>query len=296
MSSFLGTASDDRWNVVEVGRYVIDALGGTDTVAFGIQPRSAFEITRDSAGAIHVDTVSSASGGGMQAVLYSVEVLVFDNGLDRVGVVDLFPQIRQLGGPGNDRFAAVAGTQFVDGAGGIDEVVFESERVHYLIGSTGSSWSVNATAGGTSLVLADVERLIFADYSLALDLHGHAGVVAKVLGAVFDSPTLNQADFRTYAGIGLSLLDSGQCNDESLMQLALDTRLGPGASFAAVVDLLYANIVGVAPSDATRAAFVALLDDHTYTPATLGMFAADHDLNLRQIDFAGLELSGLPYT
>ena len=67
---------------------------------------------------------------------------------------------------------------------------------------------------------------------------------------------------------------------ERLMQLALDTRLGLNASHSAVVTLLYSNVVGVAPGETDLATFVALLDaGGQWTPASLGTFAADHELN-----------------
>ncbi len=43
-----------------------------------------------------------------------------------------------------------------------------------------------------------------------------------------------------YRGIGLYFIDGGM-SYESLMQLAIDARLGAGASPQAVVDLLYAK-------------------------------------------------------
>jgi len=294
MATFRGTARDDKWNIVETGRYTIDGLGGTDTVAFGIQPRSYFEITRGTDGAIHVDTVSGASGGGMQAVLYNIEVLVFNNGTDTIPVSELFPEAHLVGSAGNDRFTAGTGAQTIDGAGGIDQVDFSLSRINYLLAKGTTDWTVNATAGNANLTLKNIERLAFADHKLALDLAGHAGIVAKILGAVFDSPTLSTQDYRSYAGIGLGLMDSGQHSYASLMQLALDARLGPGASHGAVVDLLYTNVVGQAPDAATRASFVALLDGGMQ-PADLGILAADHELNLLQIDLVGLQLNGLPF-
>lgn len=294
MATFRGTTRDDKWNIVETGKYTIDGLGGTDTVAFGIQPRAYFEITRGTDGAIHVDTVSGASGGGMQAVLYNVEVLVFNNGTDTVKVADLFPEANLVGSAGNDRFTAGTGAQNIDGAGGIDQVDFNLSRINYLLAKGTTDWSVTATAGNATLTLKNVERLAFSDYKLALDLAGNAGTVAKILGAVFDSPTLKIEEYRSYAGIGLGLMDSGQYTYATLMQLALDARLGPNASHGAVVDLLYTNVVGQAPDDATRASFVAMLDGGM-KPYDLGILAADHELNLLQIDLTGLQLNGLGF-
>jgi hypothetical protein len=99
---------------------------------------------------------------------------------------------------------------------------------------------------------------------------------------------------QVYVGIGLNYADGGMTY-EQLVQLALDVRLGAGASNAAVVDLLYTNVVGVAPDDASRAHFVQLLDSHSYTQASLGVLAADIGYNLANIDFTGLSQHGLAF-
>jgi hypothetical protein len=155
--------------------------------------------------------------------------------------------------------------------------------------ATGFSLAGN---GAAPLTLEQVERLQFTDHSLALDLDGHAGQVAKILGAVFGADAVHNT---IYAGIGLQYSDGGM-GYADLMQLALDARLGAGASHADVVTLLYTNVVGVAPSAPDLAGYVALLDDHSYTPGTLGVMAADTALNTTQIDLVGLAASGLVFT
>lgn len=294
MATIRLTNRDDLRTIIENGNYVIDGLAGTDTISYGIQPRSFFEISRNNDGSIQIDTVSGASGGGMTSTLYNIEKLEFNNGLDKVDVAALFPDAVVTGTASNDSFSAKTGTQTIDGVAGIDTVSFSLSRINYLLNKTGNDWTVNATAGNASTTLKNVERLVFADLKLALDLHDNAGEVAKILGAVFDSPTLSSADYKSFAGIGLGLADGGM-SYAALMQLALDARLGPGASHSAVVTLLYTNVVGVPPSSAELNSFVALLASGSFTPATLGILAADHELNLLQIDFTGLQLNGLGY-
>ena len=113
-----------------------------------------------------------------------------------------------------------------------------------------------------------------------------------MLGAVFGAGAVAQAD---YVGIGLQLADSGS-SYAGLMQLALDARLGAGASHKAVVGLLWGNIVGGTPSASDEAYYVSLLDSNALTPAALGVLAADTDFNLQRIDLVGLSQSGLAYT
>ena len=72
--------------------------------------------------------------------------------------------------------------------------------------------------------------------------------------------------------------------------------MGANASHAAVVTVLYTNVAGVAPGAADLAAFVALLDNGSFTPASLGVFAAEHALNLGNIDLVGLTAEGLDFS
>ena len=80
-----------------------------------------------------------------------------------------------------------------------------------------------------------------------------------------------------------------------LMQLALNVRIGATASHSAVVELLYSNVIGSPPPPDAVANFVGLLDSKAFTPATLGVLAADTDFNKVAVDLVGLAQSGLPF-
>ncbi|MBH9552688.1 hypothetical protein [Inhella gelatinilytica] len=297
MATYRGTSRDDTWTIVENGRYTIDGLAGTDTVSFGIQPRSYFIITRNLDGSIQVDTVSGASGGGMQATLYNVEVLKFANGADAVRVSDLFPTGWLTGSAGNDAFTAASGVQSIDGLEGVDSVSFGNTRGNFLLAHGATDWTVTATAGTSTTSLKNIERLHFTDQRWALDLDGNAGVVAKILGAVFGAASVGYKDF---VRIGLDIID-GMTGDlvtryTNLVQIALEFKLGPAATNTDVVALLWTNVVGRPPTAEESSVFVNLLDSGSLTRANLGILASDHTLNLAQIDFVGLQLNGLAYS
>ena len=129
----------------------------------------------------------------------------------------------------------------------------------------------------------------FSDLRLALDLDGNAGTVAKVIGAVFGSDAVANRD---YVRIGLDLVDEGM-DYETLMEYALSAA---GATTnESVVETLYSNVVGTPPSQQEINEFTGLLDSGAHTFGSLGVFAADLDLNLSNIDFVGLSYSGLEY-
>lgn len=198
------------------------------------------------------------------------------------------------GGAGNDVLEGGAGNDTLAGGAGLDVAVFGYARADYaLAADTGvvSAATVAAATDGTDLITG-VERLRFADRSVALDLAGGAGVAAKVLGAVFGRAMVGNA---AVTGVALHLVDSFGYGLEALAQLALGARLGANASHGQVVDLVYGNLVGLPPDAATRAALVDLLDRGVYTGAAFAAAAADLELNRQAIDFAGLSRNGLDY-
>ena len=294
MATFTGTSADNNWTVVNPGTFTLDGLGGTDTLYLGTSLRSAYTITRAADGAVHVDSVSGASAA-LHATLHNMEVLVFDNKKDTLNLDSYFgvtPPPPLVGSSSDDRLTPAAGVTRVDGAGGIDTVVLSQPAAAYQLKTTASGFALSRTDGSHTLALAQVERLQFTDRQLALDLDGHAGLVARILGAVFGADAVKNAE---YVGIGLRYSDSGM-TDQALVQLALDARLGAGASSTDVVNLLYTNVVGQAPGDADRAAYVALLENHSQTPGSLGLMAATTSLNDQHIYLVGLAGTGLLFT
>lgn len=180
----------------------------------------------------------------------------------------------------------------VDGGSGIDTVRYSGVRAGYDISVSDAGLTVTDRSGAEGLDrLAGVERLRFADGHLAFDLDGHAGSVAKVLGAVFGKAAVGN---REYAGIGLRLMDGGM-DYRDLMALAIEHRLGSAASHAEVVALLYTNVVGSAPSAGVVAGYVDLLDSGVHTRPSLAVLAADTSINADNIGLAGLAGAGLPY-
>jgi hypothetical protein len=292
MATIFLTPGDDARTIVNPGSYTIDALGGVDSLSFGTSLRSVYTITTTADGAVQVDTVSGASAP-FHATLYNTEVLLFDNERDRLEVSSLFGHSGSTltGSEGNDSFVPDLSITAIEGRGGIDTVVFEMPRDAVTLRPTSNGFAVDRSNGSGSWALQDVERLRFDDLWLALDLNGNAGTVARTLGAVFGPEAVANPVF---AGIGLLLSDSGM-DAATLMRTALDARLGPDASSAEIVTLLYTNVVGIAPSADVLASFVALLDEQAFTPEALGLAAAETTLNLDRIDFTGLASFGLVY-
>jgi Ca2+-binding RTX toxin-like protein len=211
---------------------------------------------------------------------------------------DLAFSTNTRGGAGNEVFSMGRGELYLNGGDGIDTLALQQPRSAYTLDLQRGESQVIAKDGSGRLRMDAVERLSFADTHLALDtaLQEHAGLTALTLGAVFGPASVRARP--DYVGIGLHLLDTGT-TPLVLMQFALDARLGAHANPQAVVDLLYFNVMGTQPSATESAAYVALLADGSFTPASLGLMAATTALNIDHIQLmgaGGLQETGLPFS
>ena len=214
-------------------------------------------------------------------------------GWDRDEVItgDAFAD-RLEGRGGNDTLRGGDGNDVIIGGSGLDMAVFARARSNYAVSKTSTNLVVTATAGAEGRdELQTVERLQFADRRVAFDLDGAAGLTARLIGAVFGATEVRNLN---YVGIGLQYLDGGM-RDVDLARLAIDARLGAAASNLEVVNLLYTNVVGSAPSADVARGYTDLLANGTHTKGSLTLLAAMTDLEALRIDLVGLAASGLDY-
>lgn len=83
-------------------------------------------------------------------------------------------------GSGNDTLAGGAGNDTIDGGGGIDTVAYSGAHSRYTVTKTSTGYTLTDTAGtdGTD-TLANIERLVFSDATIALTMDGiNAGTAA----------------------------------------------------------------------------------------------------------------------
>lgn len=196
-----------------------------------------------------------------------------------------------FGAAGNDRLTGGAGNDSLDGGSGQDVAIFSSAINQFKIQHNSSSgvWVITDNLGyeGTD-TLSNIERIQFSDTNLAIDLDGNAGITAKILGAVFGKNSVNN---KNYVGIGLNYLDAGWTYD-NLAGLALDAS---GAKTNdQIVNLLWINIFGVAPTVSQKSPYIKMLTDGM-TAGALGHFAADTSFNATNIDLIGLVQNGIEY-
>ena len=206
-----------------------------------------------------------------------------------------------LGAGGDDTLRGNGGDDQLDGGSGIDKATHAGPRSAFVLTGDASARSLRDTSGveGTD-TLRNVERLAFADSHLAVDLEGNAGLVARILGAVFGKSWLQRTD---YVGIGLDLLDQGMPYGD-LLRLALGTEQFrqltgtlPGSAIGNhdFVNRVYRNVIGTDPGSEERNYFVGLLDSGQHSQASLAKLACDTEANALQIDLVGLTATGLAF-
>src|SRR5207253_4048283 len=148
---------------------------------------------------------------------------------------------------GNDTLSVAAGTQAVDGLGGIDTAVFAGARAAYSVSqSSANAWTVSGPDGVTTVT--NVERLSFADAKVALDIGGDAGMAYRLYKAAFDRvPDIGGLGFQMKA------LDDGW----SLSAVAANFIASPefqskygNVDDTQFISLLYQNVLDRAPDDA----------------------------------------------
>ena len=190
----------------------------------------------------------------------------------------------------DNSFIWMTGNDIFTGAERLDKAFAPGAMKDAKLSHSNDALTITASAG--NLTLKAVERIVFSDQAIAYDLQGHAGQVAKTLGAVFGKTAVTNKE---YAGIGLYFVDDLNYTYANLLNLAINAKLGSKPSNDQIVDMLYTNVVGTAPDAATRKSFTDLLDNGTFTVASLGVLAAETDLNKANINLVGLAQSGLEY-
>ena len=195
------------------------------------------------------------------------------------------------GGEGNDVIVFGAGRDRIDGEAGIDTLQLDSTRAALTWTRSDGGIAIAPVGGTTASVLQNVERLRFSDRTLAVDVDGNAGTIAKILGAVLGHDAVRDARI---VGIGLHYADAGNDTAE-LLNLALNARLGAGFSDAAAIAVVFRNIAGVDIPESWLNQYLGQLRDSKGTVVGLIESVLDHPANLANIELTGLVANGIEF-
>jgi hypothetical protein len=154
--------------------------------------------------------------------------------------------IAKTGTSGPDSLVGSVGSDTIDGGAGVDTVFYGYSQSSYNITRGVSSWTVSSLEDGVD-VLSNLERLHFADLSVALDLgtNQSAGQAAMLLGAVLPGKLALDPSKQQLMGTVISLFDAGYTLADlagALMRLDIWTTLTGSNDKLAIGAYLYTNI------------------------------------------------------
>jgi len=273
-------AGDDTYAFNDVNTYheTLWDAGGTDTIRYDGSMSGLIDLNPGDGSFI-----------GQQVYVQSNGVNVGDP-VPNVWIANNVTIENAFAGQGNDILVGNSSRNNLDGGAGIDTVQVDAPRGQFTLSPILGGYTLTDNANPSNQdTLTSVERIKFADTHVALDLDGHAGEVAKLLGAVFGAAAVVNQD---YAGIGLAKADEG-LSYEQLATFAIDaTKL---TSHDAIVSLLWQNLFGSAPTSSEKSPYVKMLNSGEISTGALTVLAADTGINAENIHLTGLAQTGLAY-
>lgn len=276
------------------GFATIADAGGTDVLdASALAHPVRLDLREDARSDIGVVVTGSGVVNGSESVVAYAATLSIAPGTVIENAIGSSFDDTITGNAADNVLTGGAGNDVLDGGPGIDTAVYSGPAAAYAISTGGGVTTVADGVPGRdgTDTLVNMERLAFADTRVALDLDGHAGIAARLVGALVGASSINDP---AAVGAALQLVDSGMPIDD-VFTTELSWRLGANPSFDAIVDLLYTNVAQHAPSAAAHAYYVQLLVDGSFTPASIAQYAADTQRNADNIGLVGLAAHGLHY-
>jgi hypothetical protein len=202
------------------------------------------------------------------------------------------------GGDGNDLLVGLGSGLSLHGSHGVDTVVYGYSRSAYTVARsqdstvvTSTSWDNPARTGDT---LDGVERLMFSDTSVALDIDGHGGMAYRLYQAAFDrTPDLPGL------GFWMAHLDNGM----SLLQVARNfigseeftTLYGASLSNKDFITRLYANVLDRAPDQVGADWWLDKLDRGVERAEVLAGFSESPENQANVLQVIGNGFEYVPY-
>lgn len=175
----------------------------------------------------------------------------YDTLLNIQGIIGSRYNDQLTGDTNNNRFEGGSGDDVINGGAGVDVALYSGALGASLlgVGLDNGILTLNTTFGSDTLT--GIERIGFSNIYVALDVTtaGNAGQAYELVSSVFNTVTTG------LLGQWLAAFDAGQ-NMTQVAQSILDHYVPTGVSSEALVNLLYNNIVGVAPDSATLVGLV----------------------------------------
>ncbi|MES2902071.1 MAG: DUF4214 domain-containing protein [Pseudomonadota bacterium] len=198
------------------------------------------------------------------------------------------------GGGADDHIAGSAGSDAISGGQGMDWLSYQGARANFVLGAGGNGVSTLGKAGGASDTLHGIERIVFSDAVVALDIDGAAGQAYRLYQAAFD----RQPD-RAGLGYWVFNMDRGASVDAvaaAFMQSQEFLDLyGAAPSAAQFVSRLYQHVLHRAPEAAGYEFWVGVIAAGHSRAAVLAAFAESAENQAQVIGAISLGIDYLPY-
>lgn len=188
---------------------------------------------------------------------------------------------------------ASAGSEKIDGLGGVDTVSFAGVKTAFSVTPAATGVTVTDKAGNGGVdTLVNVERLAFSDVAVALDIKGNAGQAYRLYTAAFD-----RAPDKGGLGYWIKMMDSGM----SLQQVAAGFTTskefadlyGANSSNAEFVGHLYDNVLHRPAEGAGRDFWLDSLSQGVGREVVLAHFSESAE---NQAQVIGVIQNGIEYT
>ncbi|WP_075792218.1 DUF4214 domain-containing protein [Massilia putida] len=212
----------------------------------------------------------------LPATLYEPFIVAAGAGDDTISINGGGGDLHVVAGAGNDTVTILGDEHAIDGGAGIDTVRLPGVRAAYVvqkaaapeglpIPATGTVYTVTARNGEVQ-TLIDVERIVFADKTVALDVDGNGGAAYRLYQAAF-----NRTPDTAGLGFWINAIDRGmQIRDVAqgfVGSAEFKTIYGSNPSNLDFVTHLYQNILHRAPEAGGLAFWTGVLDNKTASMA-----------------------------
>ncbi len=149
----------------------------------------------------------------------------------------------EKGGAGSDFLVGLAAALQLDGGAGVDTVMYAGSRASYTIGNGATESRVHENdVPEQADILTHVERLLFSDTAVALDVAGAGGQAYRLYQAAF-----NRAPDKAGLGFWIAQLDKGiglhDVAQAFIGSQEYTAKYGAATSNAAFVTTLYQNVL-----------------------------------------------------
>jgi hypothetical protein len=198
-----------------------------------------------------------------------------------------------LGSQLADTLHGAANGNHLDGAGGLDTIVYRGAYGAYHVAHGAAGFTVSKSTAATADTLVNVERLKFDDATIALDIGGVGGQAYRIYQAAFDrAPDSVGLGFWIAAmdhGTSLSAVAQGFVDSKEFKDL-----YGAAPSNADIVGKFYEHVLHRAPEKAGYDFWVSVLDQHQ--ARTVDVLVAISESAENQAGLAPVIGNGFAYT